>query len=240
MNPFTLSEHAKNSKTPMNKIRSTVNLLIIEDNRYVREGWKAVLSSVDDINVIGAYSSCERAFASKSISEADVIVMDIGLPGMSGIEGVRYARQYFPDIAVIMCTVYEEEGKIFDALCAGAVGYMLKKIPPADLIKAIRDAAAGGSPMTPAIARKIIRTFHQTPPNEIQLQTDLTPGEIEVLNLLAVGKSYTAIAEEIFLSIDGVRARIRKIYEKLQAHTRGEAVAKGISQKIINPPTHSS
>lgn len=219
---------------------SKIRLSIIEDNKYVREGWKAVLSSVPDIEVVGSYTSCEKAFASETLDSTDVILMDIGLPGMSGIEGVRYISRNYPDAAVIMCTVYEDEDKIFNAICAGAVGYMLKKILPDELIAAIRSAAKGGSPMTPVIARKIIVTFHQNRPKEAQKHSELTPAEIEVLNLLALGKSYSAIAGEIFLSIDGVRARIRKIYEKLHAHTRGEAVAKGISQKIIRPPSHAS
>lgn len=215
---------------------STIRLSIIEDNRYVREGWKAVFSTVPDIDVIGSYSSCEKAFASKTIGTTDVFLMDIGLPGMSGIEGVRYISRNYPNALVIMCTVYEDEDKIFDALCAGAVGYMLKKISPGELVAAIYSAVNGGSPMTPVIARKIINTFRQDLSRGAPSHSELTPAEIEVLNLLAVGKSYSAIAGEIFLSIDGVRARIRKIYEKLQAHTRGEAVAKGISQRIIKPP----
>ncbi len=211
-----------------------IALSIIEDNKFVREGWKAVLSSAGGITVIGSYPSCEKAFVSSSIGDSNVVLMDIGLPGISGIEGVQYIREHFPSVAILMCTVYEDEEKIFDAICAGAVGYLLKKTTPEELIKAIRDAFEGGSPMTPAVARKIITSFQQPLPAE--MQSELTRGEIEVLNLLAVGKSYAAIGKEIFLSIDGVRARIRNIYEKLQSHTRAEAVAKGISRNIIKPP----
>jgi len=135
---------------------------------------------------------------------------------------------------VIMCTVYEEDEKIFDALCAGAVGYLLKEIEPDELVRAIRDATDGGSPMTPRIARKVIAHFQR--PVRKDSENELTDREREVLVLLAQGKSYAAIAEQLFISVDGVGGRIRKIYEKLQAHSRGEAVAKGLAKRLIDPP----
>jgi len=212
-----------------------VRLMIVEDNHFVREGWLAVLRSARDIDVLGAFGSCEEAFEADSLDSADVVLMDIGLPGMSGIEGARQIRERRPDCATVMCTVYEDDEKILDALCAGAVGYLLKKTPAVQLIKAIHDAAGGGSPMEPSIARKIIDRFHR-PVEKASPQNQLTNGERDVLVLLAHGKSYAKIAEELFLSLDGVRQRIRRIYEKLQAHTRGEAVAKGLSRRIISPP----
>ena len=212
-----------------------IRISIIEDNRYLRAAWLGTLKKVPDFILLGDYSSCEAAFRSSNIGESDVILMDIGLPGMSGIEGVRYLAQHDPKIAIIICTVYDEDEKIFEALCAGAIGYMLK-IPAPDLVNAIREANTGGSPMTPNIARKVIASFQKPAAKAENKQTELTEREREVLTHLTQGKSYVAIGKEVFLSVDGVRYHIRHIYEKLQVHTRAEAVAKGLKDRIIQPP----
>ncbi len=215
---------------------STIWVSIVEDNRFVREGLLATLRGVEGFKVIGAFPSCEEAFAQRSFADSEVVLMDIGLPGMSGIEGVRRLKEINSDAAIIMCTVYEDDQKIFDALCAGAIGYLLKEVDPAELIPAIREAAAGGSPMTPNIARKVIASFQKPPGEDHPPEHNLTEREKEVLVLLAEGKSYATIAQQIYLSVDGVIARIRKIYEKLHAHSRGEAVAKGLARGIIKTP----
>jgi DNA-binding NarL/FixJ family response regulator len=211
---------------------------IVEDNRFVCEGWAAALQDVPDFKVVGTFRSCEDAFAHGSFTDSEVVLMDIGLPGMSGIEGVRRLKEANSDAAVIMCTVYEDDQKIFDALCSGAIGYLLKEVNPPELVQAIRDAAAGGSPMTPSIARKVIAALLKSPASNETPEHNLTSREREVLVLLAEGKSYATIAQQLFLSRDGVIARIRKIYEKLQAHSRGEAVAKGLARGIITPPSN--
>ncbi len=212
--------------------KNVIGVTIIEDNHYLRAGWEAALQTVPDFMVLGAYASCEEAFRAPDLGDSDVVLMDIGLPGMSGIEGVKYLTEHFPLIVTIICTVYDDDQKVFEALCAGAVGYLLKKIDPPELIKAIHDATSGGSPMSPNIARKVIATFHKT---SVQTTEQLTEGESAVLHFLAQGKSYAAIAGEVHLSLDGVRTRIRRIYEKLHVHTRSEAVAKGLSQRLIQP-----
>lgn len=211
-----------------------IHIAIIEDNSYVREAWCASLALTPTFVLVGAYRDCETAFEADEFPDADIVLMDIGLPGMSGIDGVAYVSTHHPEMRVIMCTVYEEDDKIFDALCGGAVGYLLKEIEPEDLVRAIRTAVDGGSPMTPRIARKVIAHFQK--PARKDADNDLTEREREVLVLLAQGKSYAAIAEQLFISVDGVGGRIRKIYEKLQAHSRGEAVAKGLARRLINPP----
>jgi len=216
--------------------KNLIGVTIVEDNHYLRAGWEAALKSVADFVVLGAHASCEEAFRAPDTGDSDVVLMDIRLPGMSGIEGAKYLTEHFPGVATIICTVYDDDQKIFDALCAGAVGYLLKEIEAPELIKAIRDAAAGGSPMTPNIARKVIATFHRIPAKPNDPRAQLTEGENVVLDLLAQGKSYATIAGEVHLSLDGVRTRIRRIYEKLQVHTRGEAVAKGVSQHLIHLP----
>lgn len=217
---------------------SPIWVSIVEDNRFVREGWIATLQSAHGIKVVGVFGSCEEAFAHQSFIDSEVVLMDIGLPGISGIEGVKQLKKENSDAAVIMCTVYEDDQNIFDALCAGAIGYLLKEVSPAELVQAIRDAAAGGSPMTPNIARKVIASFQKPPAENHHPEHTLTDREKEVLVLLAEGKSYATIAQQIFLSRDGVIARIRKIYEKLHVHSRGEAVAKGLARGIITPPSN--
>lgn len=211
-----------------------IAISIVEDNKFVRAGWEAVLGAEKDFVVLNAYPSCEDALASEEIGHSDMVLMDIGLPGISGIEGVKRLRERYPNMIIVICTVHDEDEKVFDAICAGAMGYLLKKISPEELIKAIRDAVNGGSPMTPNIARKVIASM-QTPVNTNE-QTNLSDRESEVLYHLAAGKSYNNIANEMHLSVDGVRYHIRNIYEKLQVHSRAEAIAKGHENRLIRPP----
>jgi DNA-binding NarL/FixJ family response regulator len=160
--------------------------------------------------------------------------MDIGLPGMNGIEGVKNAMIKDPDLSVLMLTVYEESEFVFDALCAGACGYLVKKTPPSRLLEAIKDANDGGSPMSSRIARQVINAFKEGNSYSNQKQNyDLSDREISVLNLLSDGYNYQEIAENLFISVDTVRHHIRNIYKKLHVHSQSEAVAKAIRKKII-------
>ncbi len=216
-----------------NTVEELIKIIIIEDNRYMREGWTTILDFESDFVVLEAFESCEEAFDSDLMDKADIVLMDIELPGMSGIEGVDYIQQHHAHLSVIMATVFDDDQNVFDALCAGAVGYLMKKVSPEELKKAIRDAQDGGSPMTPNIARKVIQTFHQ--PSSKEDENQLNDRELEILEQLAKGKSYAAIGKAVFLSVDGVRYHIRNIYQKLQVHSRSEAVSKGISRRLINP-----
>lgn len=220
----------------MSTARTTplISVAIVEDNRYMRAGWRALLEGADDMVVLGDYDRCETALESGALDQADVVLMDIGLPGISGIEGVAVLRERNPAAAVVMCTVHEDDDHIFDAICAGAVGYLLKKTPPDELLKAIRDAAGGGSPMTPSIARKVIGSFHT--PNGRETRTELTPRERETLEALAQGKSYKTVGEELGITVNGVRHHIRGIYDKLQVHSKSEAIARGLKERLIRPP----
>jgi DNA-binding NarL/FixJ family response regulator len=214
-----------------------VGVLIIEDNRFVREAWGAVVAVDPDLAVVGAFGSCEEALAAPEVQKADVVLMDIDLPGMSGVDGIRHLLALRAGILVIMCTVFEDDDTIFNALCAGAVGYVVKKTPPEEIRKAIHEAVTGGSPMSPSIARKVIRSFHLAPgARPHQDAESLTAREQEVLRRLVQGKSYAAISEELFLSRDGVRYHLRHIYEKLQVKTRAEAVARGLKERLVPPP----
>jgi DNA-binding NarL/FixJ family response regulator len=217
------------------KVEELIKIVIVEDNRYMREGWATILDFEQDFVVLDTFESCEEAFESEAISKTNIVLMDIELPGMSGIEGVKYLQNEYPDLPVIMATVFDDDKNVFDALCAGAVGYLMKKVSPEELKKAIRDAHEGGSPMTPNIARKVINTFHG--PSEDDAGEQLSERELEILEELAKGKSYAAIGEAVYLSVDGVRYHIRNIYRKLQVNSRSEAVSKGISRRLIHPNT---
>lgn len=214
-----------------------ISISLIEDNRYVRFGMEELINSIPEFTLAGSFESCEKAFATSAIEESDVVLMDIGLPGMSGIEGVKYISKNYPDVTVLMCTIHNDDQKIFDAICAGAVGYLLKEISADELTKAIKESMSGGSPMSPNIARKVISFFHKSITQSSEKLNELTEREIQVLKKMAEGKSYSMIANELFLSIDGVRYHIRHIYEKLQVHSRGEAVAKGFTSGLIFPKT---
>jgi len=215
-------------------------ILIIEDNKFIRSGWEIALSNEEDFKIIGSYRSCESAFKNKSIKDADLVLMDIGLPGMSGIEGVKYLKEKYPEQIIVMCTVHDDDEKVFNAICAGAVGYLLKKTSPDELVSALRDAYNGGSPMTPSVARKVIASFQKKQLKSFTGEkVELTEREEQILNLMAEGKQYTEIANIIYLSLDGVYYHIRHIYEKLHVHTRAEAIATGLKNRLIQPPNRS-
>ncbi len=216
---------------------SQIAVIIIEDNRFIRKGWELALAKESGIEIIGSYESCESAFKNESIGEADIILMDIGLPGMSGIEGVKYLKEKYPKIIIVMCTVHDDDDKIFNAICAGAVGYLLKKTSSEDLVNALRDAYDGGSPMTPSVARSVITSFQGTPTKSFTGEIiKLTKREQQILVLMSQGMTYADIAKKIYLSVDGVYYHIRNIYEKLQVHSRAEAVAQGLKKRLIQPP----
>ena len=168
-----------------NSVQELIKIVIVEDNHYMREGWGTILDFEPDFVVLDAFESCEEAFDSDVIPKANVVLMDIELPGMSGIEGVKYLQKEQPGLPVIMATVFDDDKNVFDALCAGAVGYLMKKVSPEDLKQAIRDAEDGGSPMTPNIARKVIKTFHQ--PAQDDETEQLKERELEILEQLAKG-----------------------------------------------------
>lgn len=208
------------------------NVIIIEDNAYMREGWKTFIDFEDDLHVLADFDSCEKAFSSPGIcGKADLFLMDIGLPGMSGIEGVRYIKKHFPDAVCIMATVFDDDHHVFEALKAGAVGYMLKNMSPEELIHAVNSAIAGGSPLTPNVARLVI-SYMQAPEEDL---VPLTRREKTILEELSRGNSYAEIGKQLFLSVDGIRYHIRNIYSKLQVNTKSEAVSKALQNRLINP-----
>jgi DNA-binding NarL/FixJ family response regulator len=211
-----------------------INVAIVEDNSTIREGLAALINGTEGYKCVGSFNDVESFLPKINILNINVVLMDIGLPGLNGIEGVKIAISKDPDLSVLMLTVYEESEFVFDALCAGACGYLVKKTPPARLLEAIRDANDGGSPMSSRIARQVITAFKEG--KGILLQEKdygLSDREVGVLNLLAEGYNYQEIAESLYISVDTVRHHIRNIYKKLHVHSQSEAVAKAIRKKII-------
>ncbi len=211
-----------------------INVAIIEDNNIIREGLAALINGTTGYTCTGSYDNCEDFLIKFPKISCDVVLMDIGLPGMNGIEGVKRAVEINPDINILMLTVYQENSIVFDALCAGACGYLVKKTPPLRLLEAIKEAYEGGSPMSAQIARKVITVFHHNQ-NIIQTNSkfDLSSREKEVLTGLAEGNNYQGIADSLFISIDTVRHHIRNIYKKLHVHSQSEAVSKAIRKGLI-------
>ena len=211
-----------------------INVAIVEDNSTIREGLAALINGTDGYKCVGSFNDVESFLTKVNILNINVVLMDIGLPGMNGIEGVKIAISKNPDLSVLMLTIYEESEFVFDALCAGACGYLVKKTPPARLLEAIRDANDGGSPMSSRIARQVITAFKEGK-GILLLEKDygLSDREVGVLNLLAEGYNYQEIAESLYISVDTVRHHIRNIYKKLHVHSQSEAVAKAIRKKII-------
>lgn len=212
--------------------KDPIKVAIIEDRREIREGLAMLIGFTDGFDCVGKYGSVEEALASMRRRVPDVVLSDIGLPGMDGIEGVRLIKEQFPEVTVLMLSVYEDNERIFEALCAGAVGYLLKKTPPTKILEAIREALAGGSPMSPEVARKVITVFRDYRPPET-VDYNLTPHETRLLKLLVEGHSYKTAALELGVSVNTVSFHLKSIYEKLQVHSKSEAVAKALQNRLI-------
>lgn len=211
-----------------------IKVVITEDNNTIREGLAALINGTPGYSCVGAFSECESFLAKIPTLPADVVLMDIGLPGMSGIDGIVKAKKMRPELNILMLTVYEDSQTVFKALCAGACGYLVKKTPPARLLEAIKDANDGGAPMSSLIARQVIDVFKQTQGKQNEEKdTELSAREKEVLTSLSDGNNYQEIAGRLFISVDTVRHHIKNIYRKLHVHSQSEAVAKAIRKGII-------
>lgn len=202
-----------------------ITVSIVEDNSQLRGTLAKVLNKAEGFKCLGQYANAEAALESVPSEKPDVVLMDINLPGMNGVECVRHLKQTCPGTQIMMLTVYEDTENIFNALAAGASGYMLKRTPRAELLAAIREVNKGGSPMTTHIARMVVQSF-QKPVASPGPTADLSPREQEVLDCLAQGFLYKEIADRLNISYETVHTYIRRIYEKLQVRTRTEAVAK--------------
>jgi DNA-binding NarL/FixJ family response regulator len=202
-----------------------ITVSIVEDNEQLRVTLARVLNRADGLSCLSHYANAEDALKQLPSEKPDVVLMDINLPGINGVECVRQLKQLLPEVQVIMLTVYEDTENIFNALAAGANGYLLKRTKSAELLEAIKEVARGGSPMTTHIARKVTQSFLKTGPSQ-QATENLSQREQEVLDCLSQGFLYKEIAEKLGISYETVHTYIRRIYEKLQVRTRTEAVAK--------------
>jgi len=212
--------------------RSSIRVAIIEDLREVREGLAALINGTEGFRCAGSFRTMEDALRQVGHELPDVILTDIGLPGMSGIEGIRILKQRHPDLPIVALTVYDDEEEIFDALCAGASGYLLKDTQPARLLECLREVISGGAPMSPEVARRVITLFREFRPPD-RASHNLTPAETELLKLLVEGHNYKTAAAELGISINTVSFHLRNIYEKLQVHSKTEAVAKALRERIV-------
>ncbi len=209
-----------------------VTVAIIEDQREIREGLRELIDGAEDLRCAAAFGSVEETLPSIGDDLPDVVLVDIGLPGKSGIEGIRLLKERYPNLMLVVLTVFDDDRRVFEAICAGASGYLLKKTPTPRLIQGIRDAAAGGSPMSPEIAARVIALFRQTRPAPPE-DHDLTPHELRVLKLLVDGHNYRTAAVELGVSVNTISFHMKRIYDKLHVHTKSEAVAKALRNQIV-------
>lgn len=210
----------------------TITTAIVEDIRDIREGLTTLVNFTEGFACNGSYRSMEEAIPRIKGNVPDVLLSDIGLPGMNGIDGIRILKELYPEMTVLMLTVYDDDERIFDALCAGASGYLLKRTAPAKLLENIREAVEGGAPMSPEVASRVIKLFREVRPPE-KFDHDLTPHETRLLKLLVDGHNYTTAAEELSVSYNTIKFHMRHIYEKLQVHSKSEAVSLALKNRIV-------
>lgn len=210
---------------------TVTTVVVVEDRKRIRETVVDLINGSEGLKCIGSYGSCEALLGELTGAIPDVILMDIGLPGMSGIDGVKAIKARHPDIDVLMHTVYDDDEKIFQSILAGASGYVLKNVESEELIRAIREIRIG-APMSAAIARRLLEMMRgkEAKPTE---EWNLTPREMDILQWLVEGLSYKKIAEKLFISPLTVQSHIKKVYEKLQVHSKSAAVSKALKYKLF-------
>jgi DNA-binding NarL/FixJ family response regulator len=213
--------------------QATIKAAIVEDQREIREALTALINGTPGYRCTGGYRSMEEALEKIRQDVPDVVLCDIGLPGMSGIEGISILKERHPELLLLMLTVYDDDERIFDALCAGACGYLLKRTPPARLLESLREAVTGGAPMSPEVANRVITLFREIRPPE-RCDYELTPHETRLLKLLVEGHNYTTAAAELGVSYNTIKFHMRHIYEKLQVHSKSEAVSKALQNRLVS------
>jgi DNA-binding NarL/FixJ family response regulator len=211
---------------------ATIKVAIIEDRRDIREGLAVLINGTAGYQCTNSYGSMEQALECIGDDLPHAVLVDIGLPGMSGIEGIQILKSRHQSLLSVMLTVYNDDERIFDALCAGACGYLLKNTPPARLLASLEEVVMGGSPMSPEIARRVVTLFkHVHPPEKADYQ--LTPHEMRLLKLLVDGHNYKTAAKELGVSVNTISFHMRRIYDKLQVHSKSEAVSKALRHRLV-------
>jgi len=209
-----------------------IKVMIYEDNTQLREGLTMLIDGSEGFQVLGAFKNCSNIAYEVGAYKPDVILMDIDMPLVNGIEGLKIIRQFNTDVSILMLTVFDDNKNIFESLQNGANGYLLKKTPPAKLLEYIQEAATGGAPMTASVAAQVLKMFSQINiPSEHDY--NLSEREKQVLQLLVKGYSYKMIASDMFIAMDTVRSHIKKIYDKLHVNSKSEAVAKAFRDRIV-------
>jgi DNA-binding NarL/FixJ family response regulator len=212
--------------------RRVITVVAIEDQKEIREGLALLIDATEGFSCVGRYRSMEEALAGIGPTGPDAALVDIGLPGMSGIQGIKLLKERYPAIAPLVLTVYGDDQRIFAALCAGACGYLLKKTPPVRLLESLREAVEGGSPMSPEVARRVIELFREIRPPE-DADYSLTPHETRLLRMMVEGHNYKTAAKEFGVTTHAVSFHMRRIYEKLQVHSKSDAVAKALRNRLV-------
>jgi DNA-binding NarL/FixJ family response regulator len=206
--------------------------IIFEDNKPLRYSLELLINDEDGFEVLGAFPNCDEALYELDKAQPQLVVMDIDMPGIGGIEGVKQIKTYFPDVKIVMHTMFDDDNRIFESICAGADGYILKKTSPTQLIQSLKDVMDGGSPMSPFVAKKVFQYFRNKPftPTE---NYNLSEREQEILELLVEGNSYKMIAAKCSIANDTVKKHLHNIYTKLHVSSGTEAVAKAIKSNIV-------
>jgi DNA-binding NarL/FixJ family response regulator len=212
--------------------KSQIRVAIVEDDRRIRDGLTTLINATPGYRCNLSFRSMEDALVRPWNEVPDVALVDIGLPGMSGIEGLSRLRAEYPQTALLMLSVYEDDERIFQALCAGASGYLLKKTPPDKLLQYLAEVLHGGAPMSPEVARRVVKLFREIRPPE-KVEYDLTPHELRLLRLLVEGHNYQSAAAELGVTFSTINFHMQNIYGKLQVHSKSEAVAKALRQRLV-------
>jgi DNA-binding NarL/FixJ family response regulator len=211
-----------------------IRVAVFEDNKLVRESFEAILNGTEGFICAGSYPDCNNLNADMKRSHPDAVLMDIEMNGVNGIEATRLIRERYPEVRILIQTVFEDDDKIFAAICAGASGYILKKTSPAKLIDALTDVCSGGAPMSPGVATRVLHLFqHFAPENKVEDLDLLSNREKEILSLIKEGSNFHQIADKLFISYETVRTHVRSIYRKLHVNSVNEAIVKAFKQRLI-------
>jgi DNA-binding NarL/FixJ family response regulator len=217
---------------PPNAVPVVINVAVIEDRHELRQSLAILIAGTQGLACTGTFRSMEEALEAIARKPPHIALVDIGLPGISGIDGIRILKERHPQLLTLVLSIHDDDARVFGALCAGACGYLLKDTPPSKLIESIREVMNGGSPMTPEVARRVVTLFREfRPPARVDYQ--LTPHELRILGMLVAGHNYRTASVELGVSVHTIGFHMRSIYEKLQVHSKSAAVARALKEGLV-------